>query len=156
MSAIRPPSRVVSVTAAAALLVACAGEPPPADRIVPQDPASASKRIQEEMGRLGLMVTSGGDGVISAQAINAPTDWASCPPALVGRGGGNHSSSRLVSVSSRHATVRVVLVTDGDATKVNVTAMFSASYDNPESGSRFDRDCRSSGVLEARLLAAAG
>ena len=108
------------------------------------------------MGRLGLWVTSAEPGVITAVANNAPADWASCPPASVGRGGGDHTSSRLVSVSSRRATVRAVLAPQGDATRVSVTATFSASYDNPESGRRFDRDCRSNGVLEARLLTAAG
>ena len=113
-------------------------------------------RLQAELRSLGMTVTSGDPGVIAARTLNAPADWASCPPAFVGRGGGDHSSSRLVSVRSRHAAVRVVLVPAGDATKVDAVAMFSASYDNPETAAGFDRDCRSRGVLEARLLAAAG
>jgi hypothetical protein len=108
------------------------------------------------MRSLGMTVASGDPDRISARTLNVPVGWASCPPAFVGRGGGDHSSSRMVSVRSRHAAVRVVLVPAGDAIKVEVVAMFSASYDNPETASGFDRDCRSRGVLEARLLAAAG
>ncbi|MFL5335349.1 MAG: hypothetical protein ACJ8H8_19730 [Geminicoccaceae bacterium] len=157
LPAMHSPPRILLATAtAAAFLAACAGAPPPSDRVVPRNPATVSDRLQAELRSLGLTVTSGDPGVIAARALNVPADWASCPPAVVGRGGGNHSSSRLVSVRSRHAAIRVVLVPVGDATKVEVVAMFSASYDNPETASSFDRDCRSKGVLEARLLAAAG
>src|SRR4051794_32191303 len=152
----RSPSRVLLATVTAGCLAACAGVPPPSDRVVPYDPATVSDRLRAEMGSLGLLATSDDNGVISARATKAAADWASCPPALVGRGGGDHSSSRMVSVRSRHAAVRVVLVPVGDGTKVEVVAMFSASYDNPETAAGFDRDCRSRGVLEARLLAAAG
>jgi hypothetical protein len=153
----RSPTCIVLATAtAAAFLAACAGVPPPSDRVVPQNSAVARDRLQAEMRSLGMTVTSGDPGVIAARTLNAPSDWASCTPAFVGRGGGDHSSSRMVSVRSRHAAVRVVLVPVGDATKVEVVAMFSASYDNPETAAGFDRDCRSRGVLEARLLAAAG
>src|SRR3954449_2652993 len=151
------PSRIVLATATAAVVLAdCAGVRPPSDRVVPQNPGVVRDRLLAEMRSLGMTVTSGDPGVTSARALNVPADWASCPPAFVGRGGGDHSSSRLVSVRSRHAAIRVVLVPVGDATRIEVVAMFSASYDNPETASGFDRDCRSRGVLEARLLAAAG
>ena len=41
---------------------------------------------------------------------------------------------------------------DGNATKVDVKAAYSATYRNPERGGTFDRPCRSKGILEARLL----
>ena len=45
---------------------------------------------------------------------------------------------------------------EGNATKVDVKAAFSATYRNPERGGSFDRPCRSNGILELRLLDAAG
>jgi hypothetical protein len=50
----------------------------------------------------------------------------------------------------------VAFMPKGEATTVDVEAAFSASYVNPERGGSFDQPCRSKGVVEARLLEAAG
>src|SRR4051794_9475740 len=97
----RSPSRVLLATATAGCLAACAGVPPPSNRVVPYDPATVSDRIRAEMGSLGLTVTSGDNGVISARATNAPADCASCPPALVGRGGGAAPGPRAATEAAR-------------------------------------------------------
>ena len=94
--------------------------------------------------------------MITGRAVRAPSDWAACSPALVGRSNGEHSSKRFVAVSSRQGTVRVVFMPEGEATSVDVGTTFSASYVNPERGGSFDQPCRSKGVVEARLLEAAG
>src|SRR3954447_9732765 len=97
----RSTSRVLLATATAAFLAACAGVPPPSDRVVPYDPATVSDRIRAEMGSLGLTVTSGDNGVMAARATNAPADWANCPPALVGRGGGATLGPRAATEAGR-------------------------------------------------------
>ena len=56
----------------------------------------------------------------------------------------------------RRASVRVDLAPGDGGTAVTVATNFVASYRNPRSGSSFERDCRSKGVVEARLLEAAG
>lgn len=136
-------------------LAGCAGVPPVTDRVAPGDPTAVREQVVAELRALGLVTFEPGNGVISAKTSQAPGDWASCSPALVGRGGSNESR-RMVSVRSREAAVEVALQPLGDATKVEVTARFSARYDNPETATSFERACRSNGVLEARLLAAAG
>ncbi|MGE3295240.1 MAG: hypothetical protein AB7I59_08130 [Geminicoccaceae bacterium] len=137
-------------------LCACAGKPIETHRSVPAGQADVQRMVAAEMASLGLAVTMNGDGTITGRTNDAPVDWARCSPALVGRGGGEHTSRRLVSVSSRQATVRVALMPAGQATTVDLLAVFSASYVNPERGGNFDQPCRSKGVLEMRILEAAG
>ena len=150
----RSTARRVLASAFIALLAGCAGAPPPTDRTVPNDASTVRDRVVDELRALGLGPSVGSDGVISARTGNAPTEWASCSPALVGRGG-DHNSKRLVSVRSRQAVIRVALAPAGAATRVDVMVTFTASYDNPETATGFERACRSRGVVEARLLAAA-
>lgn len=138
-----------------AVLAGGAGVPPATGRVVPSDPPMVRERVVAELRSLGLVPVVVGDGVITARASQAPADWASCSPALVGRGGSNNSK-RMVSVRSRQAVIAVALAPAGAATEVDVMATYSARYDNPETATSFERPCRSSGVLEARLLAAAG
>ena len=107
------------------------------------------------MTSLGLVVSTDQDGMLTGRTAQAPDEWAACGSALVGRGGGEHTSARLVSVSSLSADVQVTVMPTGESAAVEVRAAFSASYVNPERGGRFERPCRSKGVLEARLLAAA-
>jgi hypothetical protein len=151
----RSPSPFIPAAATAALLAACAGAPSETGRVVQHDPTTVSDRIESEMRSLGLAPTMGEDRVISARSTNAPSAWASCGLAMVGRGGTN-KSSRAVSAGSRNAAIRVALTPAGDATKVDITARFAATYYNPETAGSFEQSCRTRGVLEARLLAAAG
>lgn len=137
-------------------LCACMGPPPETRRLAAGDDAAIRQRIAAEMTALGLVVAASDTGVLTGRTARASTDWAACSPALVGRGGGEHTSRRLVSVSSRSAEVQVVIAPAGDSATVEVLAEFSASYVNPERGGSFEQPCRTKGVLEARLLAAAG
>src|SRR3954454_23718663 len=84
----RSPSRVVLATATAAFLAACAGVPPPTDRVVRQDPAVVRDRLQAELRSLGLSVTSGDPGVIAAPARHGRADRGRWPAAAGGGGGG--------------------------------------------------------------------
>ena len=73
-------------------------------------------------------------------------------------GGETHSSSRPGSVrSTARGGPGAVLVPAGDAAEAHAVAMFSASYDDPETSRRFrPSPPLPGGDLEARLLAAAG
>ena len=138
------------------MLAGCVGAPIESARIVPQDAATVSDRIRAAMLSLGLTPTTGQDQAITGTATHAPAAWAACGIVLVSRGGGEHSSRRATSVGARAASVRITLAPAGDGTAVKVTAMFSGAYYNPETAQSFDRPCRSKGMLEARLLEAAG
>lgn len=135
---------------------ACVGPPPETRRLVPGELEAVRQRMAAEMTSLGLVVTANQDGMLTGRTSHAPVAWAACGSALVGRGGGEHTSERLVSVASRSADVQVTVMPTGESAAVEVRAAFGASYVNPERGGRFERPCRSKGALEARLLAAAG
>ena len=141
---------------AALVLGACAGTPVDTRRLEAEKPDAVQRRVAAAMSALGFTGIANDGQVITGRAVRAPSDWAACSPALVGRSNGEHSSRRLVSVSSRQATVRVAFMPEGEATTVDVEVAFSASYVNPERGGSFDQPCRSKGVVEARLLEAAG
>ncbi|MFO1047564.1 MAG: hypothetical protein U1E52_06665 [Geminicoccaceae bacterium] len=135
-------------------LGACVGPPPGTRRAVQGEAEAVRQRIAAAMTALGLVVTNQ-DGLLTGRSSQAPVEWAACGSALVGRGGGEHSTQRLVSVSTRSAEVQVTVTPTGEAAAVEVRADFSASYVNPDRGGRFERPCRSKGVLETRLLDAA-
>lgn len=145
----------IVAAAMAVLLAGCVSAPPPSSRVVSADPTTVRERVQMAMRADGLVATVRDDGTIVARSLQVPGDWARCPPVLVGRGGSNESK-RMVTVRSRRVSLRVVLTPVGQATTIDVDADFSGAYDNPETAASFDRACRSTGVLEARLLAAAG
>jgi hypothetical protein len=137
-------------------LCACAGTPAETRRLVPDQRDAVQGRIIAAMTALGFTGIVNDGKMITGRAVRAPSDWAACSPALVGRSNGDHSSRRFVAVSSRQATVRVDFIPEGEATTVDVEAAFSASYVNPEKGGSFDQPCRSKSFVEARLLEAAG
>ena len=148
------------LTAAALLGLAACTDPVETRRAVPGDAAEVQGRIVAELVRLGFgpasASASGGGSVIEAAAAPAPDEWASCGPMLVG-GGGSDKARRMATAETERGAVRVELTpTGGGGTEVDVTAAFTGSYRNPITTYRFDRTCRSNGVVEARLLAAAG
>ena len=143
-----------ALVVAIATLSACVGQRVETHRLVTSAVDEVERRVAAEMTALGLIVTTN-EGVVMGRSDHAPTEWAACSPALVGRGGGEHTSRRFVSVSAREARVSVTLGPSGDGASVDVMTTFSASYVNPEKGGTFDKPCRSKGILEARLLAVA-
>ena len=143
------------LTAAAVLCLASCVAPVETRRAVPGDLAEVRSRITAELTRLGFTPTSGGGSVIEATVATAPDDWASCGPTLVG-GGGPDESRRMAVAETERGAVRVELTPAGDGTEIDVATEFTGSYRNPITSYRFDRSCRSNGVVESRLLAAAG
>ena len=135
-------------------LTACASGTIETARTVPNDPAAVRVRLEAELGRLGFRPASGRPGTtLEATAGTAVVDWAACTPVLVG---GGDNGTRMATAGQRRASVRVGLAPDDGGTAVTVATNFAASYRNTRSGSSFERACRSKGVVEARLLDAAG
>jgi hypothetical protein len=144
------------LTAVAVLCLEACAAPVETRRAVPGDPDEVGSRIAAELARLGLTPTSGEGPVIEAAAAAAPDDWASCGPTLVG-GGGSDESRRMATAEAERAAIRVELTpAGGGGTQVDVATEFTGSYRNPITSYRFDRTCRSNGVVESRLLTAAG
>jgi hypothetical protein len=149
------PIRSCSTSVAFLALAACAG-PVETRRAVPGDPAEVRGRIVAELTRLGFTTSGGGGPAIEATAATARDDWASCGPTLVG-GGGSDEARRMATAETERGAVRVELTpAGGGSTEVDVATEFTGSYRNPITTYRFDRACRSAGVVESRLLAAAG
>lgn len=143
------------LTVVAVLCLAACAAPVETRRAVPGDLAEVRSRITAELARLGFTPTAGEGSVIEATAATAPDDWASCGPTLVG-GGGPDESRRMATAEAERAAVRVELTPAGGGTQVDVATEFTGSYRNPITSYRFARGCRSNGVVESRLLAAAG
>jgi hypothetical protein len=153
-----PPVRSRLAAAVLLGLAACAG-PVETRRTVPADLAEVRGRIVAELARLGFgpasASASGGRSVIEAAAARAPDEWASCGPTFVDVGGPD-DAPRMATAEAERGAVRVELTpTGGGGTEVDVTAAFTGSYRNPNTTYRFEQACRSYGVVEARLLAAA-
>jgi hypothetical protein len=154
-----PPVRSRLAAAVLLGLAACAG-PVETRRAVPAGLADARSRVVAELARLGFgpasASASGGGSVIEAAAARAPDGWASCGPTFVDVGG-PHDAPRMATAEAERGAVRVALTpTGGGGTEVEVAAAFTGSYHSPVTTYRFERPCRSNGVVEARLLAAAG
>ena len=142
-------------TAAVLALAACATGLIETARTVPGDPAAVRVRLEAELSRLGFRLASGRpDTSLGATADTAAVDWAACTPVLVGSDGGE-TKRRMATAGRRWASVQISLAPADGGTAVIVAAEFGASYRNPVSSYRFERDCRSKGVVEARLLDAA-
>ena len=143
-------------TAATVLaLAACATAPIETARTVPGDPAAVRVRLEAELSRLGFRLASGSpDTSLEATADAAAVDWAACTPVLVSSDG-DETKRRMATARRRWASVQISLAPADGGTAVSVDANFGASYRNPVNTYRFERDCRSKGVVEARLLGAA-
>jgi hypothetical protein len=142
------------VAAATLALVSCATAPPESRRAVAGDPAAVAARIEAELAALGFRRTGGGSGgAIEAEAAAAPVVWARCPPVLVTGGDDRY---RMASAGAREGTARVALApAAGRGTAVEVGVDVTARYRNTIRGYGFERPCRSTGVVERRLLDAA-
>ena len=63
---------------------------------------------------------------------------------------------RMVNATSRQGSVAVTTAPAATGTEVRVEPSFSAIYRNPITGTSFEAPCSSTGVLEQKLLDAAG
>ena len=149
-----PPVRSRLAAAVLLGLAACAG-PAETRRTVPADLADVRGRVVADLARLGFgpasTSASGGGSVVEATMAAVPDEWASCGPALVGS-----EPRRMATAETERGAVRVELTpVGGGGTEVDVAAAFTGGYRHPSTTYRFERVCRSHGVLEARLLTAA-
>lgn len=132
---------------------ACVAPPIETSRAISADPAQVRRQVEAELTALGFTRVGTQPEGIEARAAAAPPAWAACPPALVGDG---DDRRRMATPDRRQAVVRIAIAPGTSGTRITVAASFTAAYRNPFSGYGSERACRSRGVVEARLLAAAG
>lgn len=136
------------------LLAACAGERPPPVRAVPGTPETADAKVAGALSRLQLVPrpAEAGSGV-AASIHSVPASWSICRPMLLADG---DDRFRMVNPTSRQGSVTVITSPAATGTEVQVTPMFEATYRNAITGTSFQSACESTGVLEQKLLDAAG
>lgn len=135
------------------LLAACATGPIEVRREVPGGAEQASERITARLTELGLTVSDRSATGLTARSSSALPAWAACPPRRVS---GGDDRRVIASPKTRLAQIRVGLTTTDGRTQVEVRADFTASYTNPIRAETFTADCRSTGMIEAAVLEAAG
>ncbi|MGD9507761.1 MAG: hypothetical protein AB7I59_19535 [Geminicoccaceae bacterium] len=135
------------------LLAACATGPVEVRREVSDGPEQVADRIVARLTALGLSVSDRSATGLTARSTSALPAWATCPPRLVG---GGDDRRVMASARTRQALVRVGFVSAGGGTRVEVEADFTAGYTNPIRAATFTAGCRSTGMIEAAVLEAAG
>jgi hypothetical protein len=131
-----------------------APEPRPAGRTVALAPDTVRAAIAEELRRFGFAVVT--DTTITGRSDAADPAWATCRDALVGDRTADSRRVTWAKPGARIATVEVATGTTDAATTVSVAARHAARYVDPFLALPFMRSCPSTGVLERRLLEAAG
>ena len=139
-------------TAYLILLAGCANGPAVSERTVAAPPAVVLERIGAKLDALGFTRSGGQPGALAARSDRSLPAWATCSPALVGDGDDRRV---MVSAERRYAEVRVTAAPAGGQAAVSIDAGFRADYRNRLRAASFQRRCRTTGTLEALLLAAA-
>jgi hypothetical protein len=148
----------------AGMLVACAmGQQapvvpsPPAGRDLAVDPGTARDRVAQELRALGFTLRHDDDPLLPLGAELADSDpaWAECPLALA-----RDPDPEAVRASfERPKGVRTVVVARltnlAGRTHLSLDVLEVARYRNPYVNLSFEERCRSTGLLETRLLDAA-
>jgi hypothetical protein len=140
-------------TAALLALAGCATGPASTERTLDAAPAVVLERVTIELRDLGFSPETGGPGSLLATTTRADPAWATCSPVLVGDG---DDRRLMASAERRDAQIRVTATAVAGRTDLSVGAEFRAGYRNRLRAAGFERACRSTGVLEARLLEAGG
>ena len=144
-------------TTLAGLLLAGCGLSPVIEtsREVPLPPPAVEERVSDAIRDLGLgEPRSMAGGRLGVSLPHARTAWTSCPPQLVS---GPDDERRVATAARRRGEVSVALAPlPPSGTRVDVTTRFIGIYRNQVTGYTFETPCRSSGVIEERLLGAAG
>jgi hypothetical protein len=139
------------LTASLLLLAGCTTGPDRTERSVEASPAVVLERIAAQLRALGFTTGPATPGALTATTTRADPAWATCSPTLVGDGDDRRV---MVTAERRDAEVRVTATPAAGRTDLSVGAEFRAGYRNRLRAANFDRACRSTGFLEARLLAA--
>ena len=146
--------------AAFLLLAACAAAstaPPVATtRTVAAPVGQVRDRLEAAIRDLGLTSRPTRSGIEAFTRGGASQDWAGCERALISYSQDRGMRSAWVEPGAREARVAVSLAPEGDGTRVSVDPEFSATYRDPFRNTPVQLRCPSTGVLEGRLLAAAG
>jgi len=146
--------------AAFLLLTACAATstaPPVATtRTLAAPVGQVRDRLEAAIRDLGLTSRPTQSGIEAFTRGGAARDWAGCERALISYSQDRGMRSAWVEPGAREARVAVSLAPEGDGTRVSVNPEFSATYRDPFRNTPVQLRCPSTGVLEGRLLAAAG
>jgi hypothetical protein len=142
------------------VIAACAAAPetsaPPAGRDIAGDPATARERVAQELRALGFAVRENDAmPVLRAELAGSDPAWAECPLVLA-----RDPDPEAVRASfERPEGVRTVVVarltTLAARTHLSLDVLQVARYRNPYVNLLFEERCRSTGILETRLLDAA-
>src|SRR3954447_9677662 len=142
------------------LLAACAATstaPPVATtRTMAAPVGQVRDRLEAAIRDLGLTPQPTQSGIEALTRGGAARDWAGCKRVLISYYQDRGARSTWVDPGAREARVTVSLATEGDGTRVSVDPEFSATYRDPFRNTPVQLRCPSTGVLEGRLLAAAG
>ena len=147
--------------AALLLLAACATAPAatpiPTTRTVAAPVDQVRQRVVTAIRDLGFTPETTPTGVEAVARGSASPDWADCRRVLISynQDDGPPRSS-WQSPQARQARIAVSVTPEGQGTRVNVSPQFSATYRDPFRNTPVQRGCASTGVLESRLLGAAG
>jgi hypothetical protein len=160
----RPSGRLLAPILAG-MLVACAmgqqapvAPSSPTGREVAVDPGTARERVESELRRLGftLRQESGPLSPVAAELADSDSAWADCPLALARDPDPDSTRASF----ERPTGVRIVVVaqatTLAGSTHLSLDVLEVGRYRNPYVNLTFEERCRSTGILETKLLDAAG
>lgn len=154
------------VLALAATLGACR-QPPPAPppgaidptRQVSVAPAEARANVERKLHDLGFTTRGDSDASLTlvAERVGAPDEtWAACPLALANDPDTERNRRSFERPFSLRSNIVARFTTPSGRTLVSLDILQVGRYRNPYVAIEFDERCRSTGALEALLLAAAG
>lgn len=129
-------------------------EPPPTTRTVGSAPDTTRAVVAAELRRLGFVVTL--ETAVSGRHEAADPAWATCGDALVGERMGDSRRVSWASPGARIAAVEVATAATDAGTTMILSARHAARYIDSFLALPFTRPCRSTGMLEQRLLESAG
>ena len=156
----------IVVLALAAALGACRQPlpaPPPGaidpTRQVAVAPAQARANVEGKLRELGFTTRGDSDASLTlvAERVGEPDEaWATCPLAVANDPDTERNRRSFERPFTLRSNVVARFTTPSGRTLVSLDILPVGRYRNPYIGIEFDERCRSTGALEALLLAAAG
>jgi hypothetical protein len=133
------------------------GQGPPTAREVGVDPATARDRLEQALREDGFTVRRDDDATLALTAENADAEpaWADCPLALARDPDADTNRQSFERPIGQRTVLVARFTTPAGRTTASLDILQVAHYRNPYVGLPFEERCRSTGVLEARLLDAA-
>ena len=148
----------------AGLLAACAtgqqapvAPSPPTGRDLAVDPGTARELVESELRALGFTLRQDGGPLspLAAELADSDPAWAECPLALARDPDPETSRASFERPESVRTVVIARATTLAGKTHLSLDVLEVARYRNPYVNLTFEERCRSTGILETRLLDAA-